>query len=113
MQKLLITGECKERDKGDKKGALEDYNKAIEINPKLAKAFYNRGSVKYNLGDKQGAIQDFNKAIEINPKFAEAFNNRGNAKYDIGDKEGACLDWSKAGELGYENAYEMIKKYCK
>ena len=35
------------------------------------------------------------------------------AKYNLGDKEGACLDWSKAVELGYKEAYEMIKKYCK
>ena len=38
-------------------GAIEDYNKAIEINPQYADAFNNRGNVKNDLGDKQGAIR--------------------------------------------------------
>ncbi len=28
---------------GDLQGAIEDYNKAIELNPKHAEAYYNRG----------------------------------------------------------------------
>ena len=32
---------------------------------------------------------------------------------ELGDKNGACLDWSKAGELGYIEAYDAIKEYCK
>lgn len=44
---------------------------------------------------------------------SEAYFNRGNAKNKIEDINGACFDWSKAGELGFENAYETIKKYCK
>jgi hypothetical protein len=27
-------------------------------------------------------------------------------------KDSGCLDLSKAGELGYENAYEKIRKLC-
>ena len=50
--------------------------------------------------------------IELNPKNKEAYSNRGIAKLNLKDKNGACLDWSKAGELGYEEAYDMIKKNC-
>ena len=28
------------------------------------------------------------------------------------DKEKGCIDLSKAGELGVEDAYSVIKKYC-
>jgi hypothetical protein len=31
----------------------------------------------------------------------------------LGLTNSGCLDLSKAGELGYKEAYEMIKKYCK
>ena len=48
---------------------LTIYNKAIEFNPQLVQAFYNRGLAKYKLVDKQGTIQDCNRAIEINPQF--------------------------------------------
>ncbi len=97
---------------GDYRGAIQDYNKAIQLNPDYANAYYNRGIAKARLGDYRGAIQDYNKAIQLNPDDAEAYNNRGGAKFLLGDKNGACLDWSKAWELGNLNAYDFIKKYC-
>ncbi|MBG1259638.1 tetratricopeptide repeat protein [Nostoc sp. BAE] len=45
--------------------AIEDFNQAIKINPNLAEAYYNRGSVRFNLGDKQGAIADLQKAADL------------------------------------------------
>jgi tetratricopeptide (TPR) repeat protein len=72
-----------------------------------------RGSAKLKLEDYRGAIADLSKAIEINPNYIGAYYGRGGAKYFLGDKNGACLDWSKAGELGYGEAYDLIKQYCK
>lgn len=54
-------------DNKDYKGAIQDFTKAIELNPKFADAYSNRGVVKGNLQDYRGAIQDYNKAIELNP----------------------------------------------
>ena len=34
------------------------------------------------------------------------------SKLKLGQKESGCLDLSRAGELGYNEAYEAIKKYC-
>jgi hypothetical protein len=31
----------------------------------------------------------------------------------MGNKDDACLDFSKAGELGYKQAYDSIKNFCK
>jgi hypothetical protein len=42
-----------------------------------------------------------------------AYSARGCAKHDIVDKQGACLDWNKAGELGYKDAFDLIKENCK
>jgi len=99
-------------DNKDYKGAIEDLNKAIEINPKYAEAYSYRGLAKAKSGDFKGAIEDFNKAIEINPNDAEAYYNRGGAKILLGQKDDGCLDYSKAAELGNSQAYEQIKKYC-
>jgi tetratricopeptide (TPR) repeat protein len=59
-------------DKGNAKfnlqdfiGAISEYNKAIELNPKLIGSYFNRGSAKDNLHDYIGAITDYNKAIEL------------------------------------------------
>jgi len=49
---------------GDWVGAIQDYNKAIELNPNHADAYGNRGAAKGRLQDYRGAIQDYNKAEE-------------------------------------------------
>ena len=96
----------------DYRSSIQDYNKAIELNPKYTYAYNNRGLAKVNLKDYRGAIQDYNKAIEINPNYADAYYNRGVAKIGLGQKNSGCLDLSKAGELGLAVAYDAIKEYC-
>ncbi len=101
---------------GDFSGAIQDCNKAIELNPNHADAYNNRGASKLNLGDYMGAIQDCNKAIELNPNFAEAYYNRGYSKYNLGDYMGAIQDCNKAIELNpnfaeaYYNRGKMAQK---
>ena len=41
-----------------------------------------------------------------------AYWRRGTAKIRLGLKESGCLDFSKAGELGEQEAYNEINKYC-
>ena len=77
-----------------------------------AENYLDKGVDKYNKGDYSGAIQDFNKAIELDPNDAEAYGGRGLAKILLGQKDSGCLDLSKAGELGYMDAYDVIKKHC-
>jgi tetratricopeptide (TPR) repeat protein len=50
-------------DTEDLRLKIEYYNKAIELNPKHAGAFNNRGLVYIRMGDFQKAIDDFSKAI--------------------------------------------------
>ena len=95
----------------DNRGAIQDFNKSIELKP-TALAYYNRGYSKGKLEDYHGAIQDFTKAIELEPEYALAYYFRGIAKYELGDINGGCLDLSKAGELGDETAYDTIRDLC-
>ena len=46
-------------DEGNLGKALENYNKAIEINPENHIAYYNRATIKIDLGDFEGAKIDF------------------------------------------------------
>jgi tetratricopeptide (TPR) repeat protein len=64
------------KEKGDFTRALDDYAKAIEIEPGNAKAYYGRGGL-YNdhLKEYDKALDDYNKAIEIDPKYTLAYNN--------------------------------------
>ncbi|QNJ29506.1 tetratricopeptide repeat protein [Synechococcus sp. A15-24] len=54
----------KKYEAGNYRGAIDDWSKAIEINPQDAIAYNSRGIAKDNLGDYQGAIAGFNKAIK-------------------------------------------------
>jgi tetratricopeptide (TPR) repeat protein len=92
-----------------KLGALADYTKAIELDPRSATAYTNRGAVKYDLGDKQGALADHTIAIELDPKSDIAYANRGAVKYDLEDRQGAIADWIVAARLGNEYARKQLK----
>jgi tetratricopeptide (TPR) repeat protein len=81
---------------GDLDGAIADYDRAIQIDPKDAAIYNNRGLTKQAKGDLDAAIVDFNRAIQLNPKDAIAYSNRGNAKRDKGDLDGAILDYNHA-----------------
>ncbi|HIK37340.1 MAG: tetratricopeptide repeat protein [Geminocystis sp.] len=61
---------------GEEKKALEDLDRAIELNPNYELAYHWRGFVKYNLKDYQGAIVDFSEEIRVNPMSAYAYYRR-------------------------------------
>jgi tetratricopeptide (TPR) repeat protein len=94
-------------DKGKKQEALEDYNKAIALDPNYADSYVERGNVLLGLGDKQGAIADYTRAIKLDPNYALAYYNRGVVRNDLGDKQGALVDYTKAIEFDpkYVGAY--------
>ncbi|GCA85499.1 TPR repeat-containing protein YrrB [Microcystis aeruginosa NIES-2522] len=79
--------------------ALDDYNKAIELNPNLAQAYNNRGNLYYNQQKYELALADFNKAIELNRNFAEAYYNRGGIYYNLQKYDLALSDYSKAIDI--------------
>ena len=45
--------------------AVSDFNKAIEISPTYANAYWNRSAAKRLQGDKQGANEDAQKAVRL------------------------------------------------
>jgi len=48
-------------------GEIADYTRALELDPKLADAYYNRGIAKQAKGNVNGAIADFKQTLEIDP----------------------------------------------
>jgi len=87
------------RENRDLDGAIADYTRAIEINPKLLGAYGNRGYAKNVKGDLDGAIADYTRVIEINPKLSYSYCIRGNAKRAKGDLDGAIADFTRDIEI--------------
>jgi tetratricopeptide (TPR) repeat protein len=99
------------------KNAIIDFNGAIRIDSSssdayISSAYKYSGISKYNLKEYKNAIIDFNGAIRIDSNSSDAYLYRGFCKSLSNDKNGACLDWKKAGELGYGEAYDLIKEHC-
>lgn len=97
----------------DFSSVISDYNQVIRLNPKLSVAYYNRGNIKNRMRDFKGAVNDYTTALSLNPDFAEAYYNRAITLIYFNHTREACYDLSKAGELGIEEAYNVIKRYCK
>jgi len=57
------------------KKAIENFSKAIEMNPRYADAYNARAECYKKLSDTKHAIDDFYKAIEIKPDIEGAYKN--------------------------------------
>lgn len=79
----------------DLSGAIADYTKAIELDPKFADAYYRRGSARHWAKDYDGAIADYTKVIELKPKYPYAYHARGLARHAKNDFDGAIADYTK------------------
>ena len=90
--------------------AIADYDKAIELNPRLAMVYVNRGFAYSNIGLLDQAISDYTKAIELNPGFAGAYVNRGSAYLSKGQYDRAISDYSKAVELNPNFAWAYLNR---
>ena len=93
--------------------AIHDMTKAALLNPGFPYTYYNLGNLYCLSNDLPEAIVQYSRAIDIYPYIGEAYYNRGLVLIYLKDKEKGCIDLSAAGELGIEDAYGVIKKYCK
>jgi tetratricopeptide (TPR) repeat protein len=78
---------------------MEDLNRAIAIDPKMAEAYFWRGQARNMLGDFEGSDKDLSKAIELDPGYADAYRIRGAFRERAGQRDNAIADYRKALEL--------------
>jgi acyl carrier protein len=71
--------------------AIELYDRAISLNPRLAIAWNNKGYVLNQLEKYEDAILVLERAIQLNPDFVSVYNNYGDAFYGL-DKYSEAID---------------------
>ena len=121
-EEYLTSGDEKSTLK-DFAGAIEDYNKVINMIPhgadsvyikrnqksnlkdylNLVHAYYNRGVARSSLKDFYAAIEDYDKTISLNSSHANAYFNRAQARFNVGDYRDALEDFDKHLVLNKEN----------
>lgn len=89
--------------RNDFRGALADFDRALELNPKFPMLHNNRGGALLSLGDLQGALKEFDTAVGLDPTYAEARLNRGQTRSELSDRDGAIQDLEKALALTDES----------
>jgi tetratricopeptide (TPR) repeat protein len=77
--------------------AIQEFSRAIQLNPKYQYAYFMRAHVYRQVQEFQKSLTDYNQAILLNPKYSEAYNNRANLKiYKLNDIQGALADYNQA-----------------
>jgi len=93
--------------------ALNDINKAVEMNPDDADYWVEKGSVHLRVNQLDEAIVAFNKALSINDQYAAAYRLLGYCQAIQKKSKESCANFAKAKELGDEIVDQLIEKYCK
>jgi tetratricopeptide (TPR) repeat protein len=76
--------------------ALDDYSKAIELDPLQPKYYFERGKALNEIGDGERALADLNKAIQLDPNVAEYYAARCNSYRLIGDTDRLVMEYTRA-----------------
>lgn len=102
----FTTGSSK-YESGDYLGAIEEFTKVVELDPKAAKAFDKRGNAKIKTGDRPGAIADFIKVIELVPELATAIADGEKAGEGDGPGGEAAPDFHVVAADGLHALYAL------
>lgn len=84
-------------DLGKCKEAIDDYSKALQLNPQFTRAYNNRAYTNMRLHNYKDALRDLDTAIAQDPTYVTALMNRGdmyNYYYKI-DRQKAIADYNR------------------
>jgi tetratricopeptide (TPR) repeat protein len=91
-------------------GSIENFTKAIQLNPNNAEYYYDRGVAYFEKFAFDQAIKDFTKAIELNSDYTNAYFNRGIIYDRKGDYDEAIKNFTKVIELEPDKAKAYLNR---
>lgn len=96
-------------DRGNGRKALEDFNRAIEINPSLTDAYRYRGLLLGVAKQYEKSIADLDQYLAKHPKEGEIYFNRALSHLNLGHMDEALNDLNRTIELlpKFERAYKV------
>jgi len=94
---------------------IDTFTKAIELNPKDASLYYERGIMYYVINyftrEQENALKDFSTAIELNPNYALAYLGRGLAYFNHSYKSGEMMKEQIKGVEDFTKAIKLNPGY--
>ncbi len=87
--------------------ALQDYNRAIQLNSKKSGLYNSRGKTYFDMGNSAKALEDYARAIQLDDSEVEYHVNQGAAQGSLGRFEEALKSLNKAKEVDpkFDNTY--------
>ena len=95
--------------KGQYAEAIEEYNKALEVNPNCALAYYNRSVAYTSMRQYDRAVSDCTKALQLSPRHASSYYSRGVSYWHLGSRKEAIKDLQAAAKLQHKGAQNYLK----
>ncbi len=85
---------------GNSRGALEDFDRALALNPGYVKVYVHRANIYATLGDYDRALADYDQALKIDSTYLDAYHNRAVLYYNAGDYQRSLEELLKIKALG-------------
>jgi Zn-dependent membrane protease YugP/Flp pilus assembly protein TadD len=90
-------------EKGALPAAIHEFDEALQLDPGLAPAYYNRGQTYLRLGRLDEALADFEANLRIKPQYAYAIAACAQVWMQRGDLDRALAEIDRALSLAPEN----------
>ncbi|MDO8566244.1 MAG: tetratricopeptide repeat protein [Candidatus Moranbacteria bacterium] len=88
---------------GNPEKAVEEFKKAVEINPRYADAYHNLGNTYRDMGKIDLAIENYQKALEFNPRLWQSYQNLAAISFNQGDFQKASEYIEQALQIDPQN----------
>jgi import receptor subunit TOM70 len=89
---------------------MEDFAKAIEVDPQDPDVYYHRGQVRFLMGDFSDAAADYTKSADLDKKFVYSQVQLGVAQYKLGQVKDALVTFRKCIKT-FKNSAEVYNYY--
>ncbi|MGK7953409.1 MAG: tetratricopeptide repeat protein [Xenococcaceae cyanobacterium] len=90
--------------------ALQNFQQAIDIQPKQARSWRGRGDALFRLENFTEALAAYEEAIQLNSNNAQAWKGRGDSLYRLERFQAALAAYEKALQLEPKNAATFNRK---
>ncbi len=110
------------RESKEYRRAIEDFDKALKLDPSYAWAYSSRGTAYRLLNEYERAVEDFDYALKLDPSYAWAYIGRGITYRLLNKYQRAILDFDRACVLNSQNVwayslrgetYQQLKEYVR
>lgn len=96
--------------RGNREEAIELATRAIEADPKNAKAYYVRGRFLSEVRQPAKAVKDFDRALALDPGISLAFYYRGAEHFKVGAIRESAGDFDKFVDLAPDQAAKLWQR---